>query len=175
MIPDWLVALITFPGIVVHELAHLFFCKLLRVRVLKVCLFRLGDPAGYVIHEKPDSVYQSLLISVGPFLFNTIAGALMGALGQGLVFLPEARGHVSYVLIWLGVSIAMHAFPSTGDAKAMWQAMWSNGSSAPAKLIGTPLLILIYAGALGSIFWMDAIYGISVAMLLPKLLINLPA
>jgi hypothetical protein len=170
-VPGWLVAVATFPGIIVHEIAHLFFCRLFRVPVLKVCYFRFGNPAGYVIHETPHSVYQSLMISIGPFVFNSVVGAVIAAPGAVPVLQFKARSPIDCVLIWLGFSIAMHAFPSTGDAHAMWHAMWSEGSPALAKMLGTPLVVLIYVGAIGSVVWLDAIYGIAVAMLLPKLLI----
>jgi hypothetical protein len=173
-IPGWLVALLTFPGIMVHELAHLACCRVFGVPVHKVCLFRLGNPAGYVIHEKPRSVYQSLVIAVGPFLFNTILAAIVAAPGAPSVLRLRAQP-VQYLLVWLGIAIGMHAFPSTGDAKAMWSAMWSEGSPFFAKIVGTPLVILIYVGALGSVVWLDAIYGVAVAMLLPRLLIKLLA
>ena len=39
IIPGWLIGLVTFPGVIVHEAAHLFFCKLRRVAVFDVCFF----------------------------------------------------------------------------------------------------------------------------------------
>jgi hypothetical protein len=77
--------------------------------------------------------------------------------------------------MWLGVSIAMHAFPSTGDAAAMWKALTSNKVPALAKIVGMPLVVVIYIGAMGSIFWLDAIYGVGVALAVPKLLVWLLA
>jgi len=44
----WLIALVTFPGIILHEWAHKFFCDRTGVPVYKTCYFRLGNPAGYV-------------------------------------------------------------------------------------------------------------------------------
>ncbi len=48
-----LTSIVTFPGVIVHEFGHALFCFITRVRVLEICWFRLGDPLGYVIHEKP--------------------------------------------------------------------------------------------------------------------------
>lgn len=165
-----LVSLLTFPGIVVHELAHLLFCKLFGVAVFKVRLFRFGNPAGYVVHEKPDKVYQSLLIAVGPFAVNSLVGALAAAPAVLRVLRGTGCDHADCIRIWLGFSIAMHAFPSTGDAKAMWRAVWSRGTSLPAKLLGTPLVALVYAGAMGSALWLDAVYGAAVVVLAAKAL-----
>jgi len=51
-IPGPVIAFLTFPGVIVHEAAHLFFCKLFKLQVYDVCFLRFGNPAGYVIHEK---------------------------------------------------------------------------------------------------------------------------
>lgn len=71
-IPGWLIALITFPGVMVHELAHHFFCDLSRVPVFRICYYRVGNPAGYVIHGKTADLRANLLISVGPLFVNII-------------------------------------------------------------------------------------------------------
>jgi hypothetical protein len=171
MIPGWIVSIVTFPGVIVHEMAHQFACRLSRVAVLDVCYFRFGNPVGYVIHEKPISVYQNLIIGIGPFIFNTVLGALIAAPGAIPVLEFESAQPIDYFLIWLGVSIAMHSFPSTGDANSIWHSLWSEKSSLLAKIIGSPLVVIIYLGAFGSIIWLDLFYGLAVAMLIPNMLI----
>src|ERR1700746_614260 len=74
IIPGLLISLVTFPGIVVHELAHQLFCRWNRVAILKTCYFQLKNPAGYVVHEIPKHAHTSLLIGLGPFFVNTIMG-----------------------------------------------------------------------------------------------------
>ena len=167
-----LLTLVSFPGVIVHEIAHLLFCRLFRVPVLKVCYFRLGNPAGYVLHEKPQSAAQHVCICTGPFLVNTVLGALIALPGVIPVITFESASTLDYVLVWLGVSIAMHAFPSTGDAKVIWASIWSDESSFMAKLVGVPIVALIYAGALGSVVWLDVLYGVGVALALPMLLVH---
>jgi hypothetical protein len=170
-IPGVLIAVVTFPGVIVHEMAHQLFCRLCRVAVLDVCYFRVGNPAGYVIHEHPRSPYQHVLIGVGPFLLNTVVGAAIAFPAVTPVLTFSAGGPLDYFLVWLGISVAMHAFPSTGDAASLLQSLRSQ-SSVLFKLVATPIVGLIYAGALGSMFWLDAIYGVFVAGLLPTLLIS---
>ncbi|MEP6671975.1 MAG: hypothetical protein ABJF10_22625 [Chthoniobacter sp.] len=77
----------------------------------------------------------------------------------------------SGIFMWLAISIAMHSFPSTGDARSIWHSVWSPGSPITAKLFGTPLVATIFLGAIGSIFWLDAIYGFGIVVGLPKLLL----
>jgi hypothetical protein len=79
------------------------------------------------------------------------------------------------VLLWLGISIAMHAFPSTGDAQGMRRAVSSPSASSWARIVGYPVVALIYVGAVGKVLWLDLAYGFAVALLLPRLLIALMA
>jgi len=174
-IPGWLISIVTFPGVIVHEIAHQFFCRLFRVAVLDVCYFRFGNPAGYVIHEAPRSAFQSIGIGIGPFILNTLIGAFIAAPAAIPVVQFRTGTPLDFFLIWLGVSIAMHSFPSTGDASTIWQAVWSHDVNILAKIVGAPLVVVIYVGAIGSVVWLDLIYGVAVAMLLPSLLISAAA
>lgn len=178
-IPGILITILTFPGVIVHELAHMIFCRLCRVAVIDVCYFRFGNPAGYVIHESPKNTYNQILIGVGPFFVNTIVGALIAMpaaipiLNFGVDLNANTLG--SYFLIWVGVSIAMHSFPSTGDAKSMWTAIKSKETPILGKIFGAPIVILIYIGALGSIVWLDLIYGMAVVAFIPNMIIKMLA
>jgi Putative zincin peptidase len=170
-VPGPLIALATFPGVIIHELAHQLFCRWFRVPVLKVCYFRVGNPAGFVIHELPTKSHQSLFISIGPFLINTLLGALIAA-PAALPVIKFATGDLlDYLLIWLGVSIAMHAIPSTGDAKSLWQSVKGPGVSSVVRFMAAPIIGIIYLAVLGRIFWLDLIYGIAVAVGIPTLLV----
>ena len=174
-IPGFLISIITFPGVIVHEIAHQLFCRLAGVSVLDVCYFRFGNPAGYVIHEIPRKPQQSLLIGIGPFFLNTVVGAIIALPAAIPVLKFETGSPLNYVLIWLGVSIAMHSFPSTGDAKSIWDAIKGPEIFLPAKIVAVPIVGLIYICAFGSMFWLDLIYGGFVVMALPNILINLMA
>jgi len=109
---------------------------------------------------------------VGPFLVNTILGALIALPAALPVFTLNNANFLHYVLIWLGVSIAMHAFPSTGDAREIWNEIRKKDTQPIIKLIGYPLTGLIYLGSLGSMIWLDLIYGIAVAVAIPNLIIH---
>lgn len=179
-IPSAFVALITFPGVIIHELSHQMFCRICRVAILDVCYFRTKNPYGYVVHETPRNTYQHILIGIGPFILNTLIGALIAlpAVIPVMNFktpLNNMELLADYALIWLGVSIAMHSFPSTGDAKSIWQAIKSKETPLIAKIIGAPIVLLIYIGAAGSVIWLDLAYGIVVVTFLPNLIIKLLA
>jgi hypothetical protein len=134
--------------------------------VHKVVYFRFGNPAGYVIHDRPTNVWKHILIGIGPLFVNTALGLLIGILA-----LPVRRDDRIFVpLMWLAVSIAMHSFPSTGDARSIWGALWHQRAPISARLLATPLVGLIFLGAIASVFWLDLIYGVGIAVGIPNLL-----
>jgi hypothetical protein len=152
-------------------LAHLLFCKLTGTAVHKVCYFRIGTPSGYVIHDRPTNVWKHILIGVGPFILNSLIGLTCGIAAALVHINVDKLTALSGIFMWLAISIAMHSFPSTGDARSMWGSIWSQASPVSAKFLGTPLVAIIFAGALGSIFWLDLIYGFGVVVGLPKLIL----
>src|ERR1035437_749529 len=103
------------------------------------------------------SPWQNMMISIGPFFVNTIVGAVLAAPAAVPLFRFGAGDPFDYFMAWLGLSVAMHAFPSTGDAQSMWQSVVKGNAALPVKAIAVPLVGLVYAGALGSIFWLDLI------------------
>ena len=172
-IPGQLISLVTFPGVIVHELAHQLFCRLYKVPVFEVVYFRFGNPCGYVIHEKVQNKWQSIMISVGPFLVNTLIAGIIALPASLPVFTFGTAGPLDYLLIYLSVSIAMHAFPSTGDANSIWHALKEENTPLWARIVGYPLVGLIYVGSFGSMIWLDFFYGVAVAIGVPKLIIAL--
>ena len=158
-----------------HELAHQLFCRLFKVPVFEVVYFQMSNPAGYVVHEVPKSKWQTILISIGPFFVNTIIGGLVALPASLPVFKFDNAGPLDYLLIYLGVSIAMHAFPSTGDANVIWETIKQKETPLWLKIIGFPVVGLIYIGSVGSFFWLDLLYGMAIAIGLPNLIISLLA
>ncbi len=168
LVPGFIVNLLTFPGVIVHEFAHKVMCQLTGTVVHAVKYFQIGNPSGYVIHERPDSIWKHMAIGVGPVLVNVVGGFIAGS----LAVLSNAP-LISIVLTWLGVSIAKHAFPSTEDARSIWDGLRAKATPFAAKIIGVPLVGLIYLGALASVFWIDVIFAGIVAVVIPRALFAL--
>jgi len=157
----WLIALATFPGIILHEWAHKFFCDRTRVPVYKTCYFRLGTPAGYVIHGPVDSYGKAFFISTAPFLVNTTISIICYCIA---VILP--LGLPAYILYWLGISTAMHSFPSNQDADNLWghsKKAWRRNLLA---LFGFPVIGLIKLARILSVIWFDLLYAIALLLLI---------
>ncbi|MBN1052320.1 DUF3267 domain-containing protein [Clostridium botulinum] len=174
-IPGFLISAVTFPGVIVHELAHQIFCRLMQVPVYEVKYFQLSNPCGYVIHELSDKPLKSFFISIGPFLINTILG--MFIMLPASVELFEFRNFDNFLnlfLAWLGISILMHAFPSKVDAENMIQSILKN-KEVPIifRILVTPIIGLIYIGSYGSVVWLDLIYAIAISIMLPKILVQI--
>jgi hypothetical protein len=172
-LPGWLIALITFPGVVVHEAAHRFFCDLTDTPVYEVSYFRpMGNPAGYVIHGRPRSLRAGLLISGGPLLINTVlcAALTLSVAYETLVLDAGLSDPVLIFLGWLGYSIGMHAIPSRQDAASFTaQVKEARGQGVTLLLARAVSGLIALANAL-RIVWFDAIYAIGVSLAIPVLL-----
>jgi len=161
----WLIAILTFPGIIVHEWAHKFFCSRARVPVYKTCYFRLGNPAGYVVHGPADSYAKAFLIDVAPFIVNTSIALIIF-----LVAINASPGITTYLLYWLGISIAMHSFPSGGDADSLWHHTTIAWRHNPLILLGFPVVGLIKLANILRLIWFDLLYAIALLLLVAFLL-----
>jgi hypothetical protein len=72
------------------------------------------------------------------------------------------------VLLWLGISIGMHAFPSTVDAQAIWNA--ARAAVAERNLLAVlafPFVVLVFIANVLRMVWFDAIYGFVIGVLVP--------
>ena len=156
----WLLAILTFPGVIVHEWAHKFFCDRASVPVYKTCYFRPGNPAGYVIHGPARRYWQALLIDTAPFIINTLIAFFIF-----LIAVNNPPGIITYVLYWLGISIAMHSFPSNEDADNLWNYSKKALRRNPFALFGFPIVGLIKLARILSIIWFDLIYAIALLLL----------
>jgi len=161
----WLIAIITFPGIILHEWAHKFLCDRTNVPVYKTCYFRLVNPAGYVIHGPVDNYGKAFLIATAPFLINTTISVILF-----LISITFLSGIVAYILYWLGISIAIHSFPSSEDADNLWsyskKVWWHN----PLAFFGFPVVGLIKLARMLSTFWFDLLYAIALFLLVALLI-----
>lgn len=163
MVVGTLVNLATFPGVVLHEIAHWKACEWRGVSVREVCLFRLGNPAGYVEHHEPSTYADTFWISVSPFLFNTLIAI---TLSIAYVAMPKIQAlhpllGVYYLLTgWIGLSAAMHAIPSKGDASNIWMHSKREWRNSIFAVLGGPIVGVIYAANLLRFLWIDVFYAI---------------
>jgi len=168
-IPGLLIAIVTFPGVIVHEVAHQLFCRLRGVPVYDVRYFQFNlKVAGYVLHAPPQDFGSTFLISVGPLLVNTLLCLAICFSASIPYRVFGDRTITTYFLLWLGVSIGMHAFPSNVDAKHIWSSAKAEvKKGSVAAVLAFPFVVLVYIANLLSIIWFDALYGFFIGVILP--------
>ena len=151
----WLIALLTFPGIILHEWAHKFSCDRTGVPVYKTCYFRFGNPAGYVIHGQVDNYGKAFLIATAPFLINTVVSIICLLIA---VIIP--LGIPTYILCWLGIAVAMQSFPSNQDADNLWSLSKESWQRNPLVLLSFPVIGLIKLAGILRAVWFDLLYAV---------------
>lgn len=154
--PGWMVALLTFPGVVMHELAHKRFCDLFNIPVYKVRYFRFGNPAGYVVHAEPIKYSAIFWISVGPLVINSIIGisfAYFAAIGTW--WTPKW-----FLFIWIAFCAGLYAFPSNHDVGNIADKSKSLARGGnPLYLLSFPFVWLIYLANALRRWGFDIIYS----------------
>ncbi|MDD5127612.1 MAG: metalloprotease family protein [Dehalococcoidales bacterium] len=164
-IPWTLFSTLTFPGVIVHEAAHRLSCAAAGIPVSKTCYFRIGNPAGYVVHGDVRDYDEAFLICTAPFLLNTVLASVSFAVAGKIQF---DHALIKPALYWLGFAIAMHSFPSDGDAQNLWdysKRMWFRNLWA---LFGFPLVALIRIANRST--WFDLIYALGLLLLVNLIL-----
>jgi len=159
LLPSWLVSLFSFPGVVLHEASHEFFCWLFGVKVYKVVYFQFGSGvAGYVNHEVPRKISQLFWISIGPLVGNTIFTILLAHYG-----LYNAPTYLTKILsLWLALAIAIHAFPSNADGKNIIdeaRLVRRSGGSVFYYLF-YPFFWILWLANFLKYFWFDVVYAV---------------
>lgn len=165
MLPGALISLLTFPGVIVHEWAHKKFCEWFDVKVIEVKYFKFNNilsfktgPAGYVIHEEPRNFKQTFWISVGPLVLNSLVCVLLGIFASTV----DSKSGTYLLLLWLGLSVGAHSFPSDHDAKNILERsrhhLKNEGSTM--HYLSYPFFTLIWLANKLSFFWFDFIYAI---------------
>jgi hypothetical protein len=167
-IPGQLISLLTFPGVIIHETGHLFFCRVFKLQVFDVCFFRFGNPAGYVVHETADRFVPLFFVCMGPFFANTLLCVLFCSAAFLPVWELKVFDPLAYFFYWLGLSIGMHAFPSTGDLSNMWKLAPQQAKRGNVlAIISLPLVAILYVLNFARVIWADLGYGIAVGILAP--------
>jgi hypothetical protein len=145
IIPGWLISIATFPGVIVHEAAHLLFCRLQKLAVFEVVFFRVGNPAGYVIHEVSDNFRSMFLVAMGPFFLNSTLCVVFCSAAFVPVWELGVGDPLGYFFYWLGLSIGMHAIPSNQDMANLWRLMPAAAKRlSPLAIISYPIVGIVY-------------------------------
>ena len=165
------------PGVISHEFSHHIFCIIFNAKVLEVCYYNFKNSSGYVLHERPKHLYQTILISTSPFFFNSILGALISYPPINRLSL-SGLGSLNWqdlLMLIISISIGMNAIPSKSDGLSIWNSLDKSDMNLLLKittrLILSPLILVLLIINMGSSYLkIDLFYGICVCFLGPKLI-----
>lgn len=164
-IPGWLISIATFPGVIVHEAAHLAFCRMQKLAVFEVVFFQFGNPAGYVVHETTKDFRSMFLVAMGPFFLNSALCVLFCSAAFVPVRELGIADPLAYFFYWLGLSIGMHAIPSTQDMGNLWRLMPQAAKRlSPLAILSYPIVALVYVLNFARVVWADLIYGLAIGI-----------
>ena len=176
IIPGFVITWLTFPGVIVHEAAHLLFCKLFRIPVWEVCFFQFGNPAGYVIHKQPRKFTATFFVSLGPFILNSVLCVFFCSAAFAPIWVLKVEDPVGYFFAWLGLSMGMNAFPSRQDLSHIWRmapGLARHGNVL--AILSMPLVAVLFVLNLARVVWADLLYGIAIGFLGPLAVLKILA
>ena len=135
----YLLMILDAPGVIIHELAHAFFCLFFGIRIYKINLFQFKQVAGYVNHSEPKSFLASFFISFGPLLINSSLAIYLFT-----KIIPPYFSWYNLLWLYLGVVIGLESIPSTGDAESLLKNANRNILRNPLKILLYPLVLILY-------------------------------
>ncbi len=156
------------PGIMLHEFAHHLLCLLSGVRVQQVVYFRLGNPAGYVVHDEPGLYRQIFAIVAGPFFLNSaVSVVLLNLTLRQWAQATDLPGFgLAVFMTWLGLSAGLQAIPSRADARNLFDSStWHLFHGNPFAALGYPVAAAIYLVQLARPLAADWYYTVLMAYL----------
>ncbi|MCU4740803.1 hypothetical protein [Natronoglomus mannanivorans] len=110
--------------------------------------------------------YEGLLaIAFVPFVLSTVLAIAIFLVSEGIV----SEGTLEVALWWLGLSVAVHAFPNETATALLWDG--SKTASTPLRYLGLPLAGLTKLALLGRFLWLDALYGLILLVAVRELLV----
>jgi|SRR4030095_7464075 len=162
-------ALFTFPGVIMHEIAHRFMCDILQIPVYEINYFSGGETqAGHVCHHKTNNVNHDLLIGFAPLIINSFF-CMLFTLPYGSTLMITGAGIVNYqsmFIYWVGISMGVHAFPSNHDLHDGWIHLRKNNGSLVIRSLCSIMQLLNQL----SFFWIDVAYAMILSMIIPAII-----
>ncbi len=179
-IPGEIISLLTFPGVILHEIAHRFFCDIFNVPVYAISYFRpFSKEAGHVILAKQSKITPAFFIAIGPLIINSLACmlltfpfAMMQTLGTSFALewspYPFLLNPTNFAA-WLGYSIGLHAIPSNQDLEPL-KRIPEEGAKKESAILLSALLWIFNVKYIGSM--LTLLYTIAISFILPKIVLG---
>lgn len=159
---SWIFGFLTMPGAVFHAFAEHLLCKILRIPVEDTAYLHCSEQFGHVEHKPVLQAGKGFALCFVPGLILFLCGAVTAgtaavqlfAIGVTPIVLTTGKVSALFivccVLLYAGICMLCHVFPSYEDALYLWESR--DEASAAAKIILTPLAACMRAGAFLSRF-----------------------
>lgn len=121
-IPGKLIAFLTFPGVIMHEISHRFMCDILRIPVYGVSYFNPeAQEIGYVIHHEITNIKHASLVAFAPLFFNSLVCMIFTfPFFSSLIITTEGIPNIfNLISCWIGISSGINALPSHQDINSV--------------------------------------------------------
>lgn len=124
LLPNRLISFVSFPGVILHEITHRFFCDIAAVHAYNISSIKpFFAMAGCIKHESTINIKRLFFISMGPLIINSVVCMLLTfpygtKLTLGTDFVPysfEWIRYIDYFALWMGLSAGYQAMPSNND------------------------------------------------------------
>jgi len=168
VIPGIVITLVTFPGFVMSTVSRRFCCDLLGVPVYEIHYFK-----GTIRHGRIESAGGAALAAFAPFFVNTVlCSVLFFPVGFSLLLStnpPGQEAFVELVLAWAGLSIGMHAFPSSQSIEYYLERLPQYAHRGPSYLFLRIMGKVFILVKILKFFWFDLLYALAVGIVAPYL------
>jgi hypothetical protein len=169
IIPGFVITIVTFPGYIMHTVAGRLWCDILRVPVYEAHYF-----TGIIIHEKVEQPWKAALIAYAPFSINSIlCSVLFFPVAFSTMLDNEMSGIASTVhgfLVWVGLSVGMHAIPTTEHIKFYMDDIPDYKRKGIGYFIIRSIGVLFSGVNLLKFFWIDFFYAWFIGIIVPYII-----
>jgi hypothetical protein len=164
-IPGPIIAVATFPGIVMAVAARKFMCDLIGIAVYETVYSK-----GIIIHEVIIRPAKALLVALAPLIISTfLCAILLFPFSFSILLGSDPGGLTEIVLAWIGISIGVHALPAYATVKWYLDKLPEQSRRGLTyHFLWVMAAIMAIVGVLKRI-WFDFFYAIGVGLIGPLL------
>lgn len=113
-----------------------------------------SEMCGHIEHEFITNRGICFGVCFFPFLFNLILGLIFTSVGaMDILYIGQfftssgVPNFVSYIFLWIGISMLTNLFPQWEDALTLKELIYSKESNLFVKIIAAPIFAVLYCGA----------------------------
>lgn len=173
MVPGIVIAFITFPGVIIYQILRRFCLDLMHVPVYEASYFDFAHPTANIAHEKVNNLFKAYVIAVGPFIGCSALSFLLGLPIALLMSLSAPIGVEHWIIMWIAISIGMHAFPVPDDMDTLHECVRGLGGFNLLLPLSWMMLITVKIARFLRVVWFDAIYAGIIAFAIPLMVIRM--